>query len=148
MRRVYLIVVLLLCVGTVQARVKQLPADSIALPAQFLSGQSAELHLDKLVSYDKKHVWLSCFTDCFARIPLKKGLTPTLDCIENPVYGCLLRVRIGGLRRDSQFTIALKVPDSYRVCVNGREEHFPVKDGYTLIKYLWRNNYEILIQHK
>lgn len=131
------------CLSPLSARVRTLPADSIALPTQMILVPDSLPELQGLVRYDRSRVWLTRLVDCYARIPLRRGVVLTLDVVDEGQY----KIRFGGFRGELPLTLYVPLADGQSVYVNGHDcPEAPRRDGYIRLSRTWRSGHEVLIR--
>lgn len=135
----------ILC-ASAQARVRELPADSVALVTQMFDPDAEIPSLADLFRYSKSEVHVQRLVDCYAHIPMRRGEVLSLDVIDGVSMGCLWKLRIGGLRQKLRFKLRVPVPECATVYVNGLDLDIKVKNGFAEIDREWRNGNEVMLR--
>lgn len=142
-----IIFLLLVTTGTCAwARVKPLPADSVALVTQIFDQEADLPCLIDLFRYSKREVQVQRLVDCYAHIPLSRGEVLSLDVIDGISMGCLWKLRIGGLAQKMRFKLRVPVPEGAQVYVNGLDYEGKVQNGFVEIDRFWRNGHEVMLR--
>lgn len=138
------------CLSPLSARVRTLPVDSIALPTQMILAPDSLPELQGLVRYDRGRVWLTRLVDCYARIPLRRGVVLTLDVVDEGQQTAddrQYKIRFGGFRGELPLTLYVPLADGQSVFVNGHDyPETPRRDGYLRLSRTWRSGHEVLIR--
>lgn len=144
--RIPALVLLIFSCMCVQARVKPLPEDSIALVTQMFDPDAEMPCLTNLFRYSGSKVQVERLVDCYAHIPLKNKEVLSLDVIDGISMGCLWKLRIGGLSQKMRFKLRVPVPEGASVYVNGLDYEGKIKNGFVEIDRLWRNGNEVMLR--
>lgn len=144
---VFIIVACILSPVHAFGRVHTLPADSIAFPTQMYSSSDTLPDVRGLIRYGRNQVWLNPpLVDCYARIPLSRGVVLGLDIVENMMEHGTFRLCVHGLKGDVDFTLNIPQEAYSQLYVNGHEVPMRTKRGYTIISRKWRNGHEVLLR--
>lgn len=109
--------------------------------AQTLLDHTAALYL-----VSDSAAYVNLYMNSFVHLPLL-ACQPTLDQITDMPFGPRVKLRLGGFRGGTRFTLCLRVPDwqhaPLTIYVNGRDEELPVDRGYVRIDRRWNPGDEV-----
>ncbi len=99
---------------------------------------------------DEEGVYVNFYTNSYACVRTA-NLALTLDVMTAMPFEPRVKIRVGGLRGQQTFKLRLLMPEwartisggSIKTYLNGREEEFPVVNGYLEIDRRWRNGEEV-----
>ena len=97
---------------------------------------------------DREGVFVNLFQNCFAHI-VSDGLDLTLDQITDIPFSPRVKLRIGGIPRQTRLKLRLRKPawqkEPLTLYVNGHETDVNTINGYLVIDRLWNSGDEVYV---
>ncbi len=115
-------------------------------PTSRAAAQTLLDHTAALYLVSDSVAYVNLYMNSFVHLPLAT-CQPTLDQITDMPFGPRVKLRLGGFRGGTRFTLCLRLPDWQRapltIYVNGRDEELPVVGGYARIDRSWNPGDEV-----
>lgn len=103
-------------------------------------------HVGSLYLTTDSAVYVNQYMNSSVRLSLV-SCKPSLDQVTGMPFSPRVKLRIGGIRNGTRFTLYLRVPDWQKtpltVYINGRDEDLPVENGFLRIYRRWNRGDEV-----